>query len=408
MFKKRKIEKVFTPRNDSVNKKMYILRETLEKDLKRKLRGSKHIIMYGDSGCGKSWLYKKVLDDEKMEYSMINLANAKRLKSITNVFKYAIPEYERYEKTKYTDITNTEANIAVVKGKVEHHNMYEIRDEDPLRKYINQVNKGKSIIVLDNLESIFEYPEYMQELGDILTLLDDENYKAKFLIVGVPSGVIEYFNNRNLLKTVANRLTELSEVKGLDELQVKEFIKKGFINELDIHIENDEIDRISKHIYWITNGIPQKVQEYCEKLAYMIEDNAWVYDEADIEKSDKDIVLDNLHKNYLLIARMMNSNETNVGRRNQVLYCLGKINKTVFKVSEVETIVREEFIISTLGKGLNVRLILNELADWSNSFIKTQGKEYIITDNQYILCIRMMLLKTQNEKIEKIDISNIN
>jgi predicted GTPase len=65
LFKKNEIKKVFTPRNNTVNKKMYIHRKELELELKRKINGSKHILIYGDSGCGKSWLYKKVLSDEK-------------------------------------------------------------------------------------------------------------------------------------------------------------------------------------------------------------------------------------------------------------------------------------------------------------------------------------------------------
>lgn len=405
--KKKEIKKVFTPRNDVVNKKMYIHRKELELELKRKVNGFKHVIMYGESGCGKSWLYKKVLSDEKIGYSMVNLANAKRLGSITNIFKYEIAEQKKYEKAKYTDTTKAEASAIIAKGNLEHQNTYEKLEEDPLREYIRKVNSNKQIIVLDNLESIFGYAEYMRELGDILTLLDDGSYNAKFLIVGVPSGVIEYFNNRDLLKTVANRLTEVSEIKGLDEGQVIEFVEKGFTQELSVDIDASNLNRLGKHIFWITNGIPQKVQEYCEILAYIVEENDWIYNENYIEKADKTWVLDNLHKNYLLVSQMMNSNETEVGRRNQVLYCLGKINKTVFKVSEIEQILRTEFATTTEGKNLSIRLILNEIADWKNSFIKKKDKEFIITDNQYILCIRMMLLKTSNDKVEKIDISNI-
>lgn len=408
MFKKKEIKKVFTPRKDIVNKKMYIHRKELEMELKRKINGFKHIIIYGESGCGKSWLYKKILSDEKMGYSMINLANVKRFGSITNVFKYEIAEQEKYEKTKYSDTMKAEANVVVAKGHLEHQKMYEKLEEDPLREYVKKVNNGKEIVVLDNLESIFGYTEYMQELGDILTLLDDPTYKVKFLIVGVPSGVIEYFGNRDLLKTVANRLSEVSEVRGLTEEQVIEFIKKGFLQELLVDIDDNELNNLGKHIYWVTNGIPQKVQEYCEILAYMMEEEDWKYDVSYIEKTDKTWVKDSLHKNYLLISQMMNSNQTDVGRRNQVLYCLGKIKKTVFKVSEIELLLRTEFITTTSGKNLNLRLILNEIADWKNSFIKRSEKEFIITDNQYILCIRMMLFKIDKEKIEKLDISNIN
>lgn len=408
MFKKKEIKKVFTPRNDIVNKKMYIHRKELEVELKRKINGFKHIIIYGESGCGKSWLYKKVLSDEKIGYSMINLANVKRLGSITNVFKFEIAEQEKYEKTKYSDTTKAEANAIVAKSNLEHQKMYEKLEGDPLREFIRKVNKGKEIIVLDNLESIFGYTEHMQELGDILTLLDDATYKVKFLIVGVPSGVIEYFGNRDLLKTVANRLTEVSEVRGLTEEQVIEFIKKGFLQELSVNIDSKDLNNLGKHVYWVTNGIPQKVQEYCEVLAYIMEEASWKYNVGYIEKTDKTWVKDSLHKNYLLISQMMNSNQTDVGRRNQVLYCLGKIGKTVFKVSEIEQLLRNEFITSTTDKNLSLRLILNEIADWKNSFIKRSEKEFIITDNQYILCIRMMLFKTDKEKIEKLDISNIN
>ncbi|WP_207652644.1 hypothetical protein [Anaerovirgula multivorans] len=127
--------------------------------------------------------------------------------------------------------------------------------------------------------------------------------KAKFLIVGVPSG----FNSRDLLKTVANRLTEVPEVKGLNSGQVMEFVIKGFREELRINLTNDEITKISNHIYWITNGVPQRVQEYSEILAYKIKDNKWIYNEAIIIDSNNTWVLDSLHKNYTLIAEMMNS-----------------------------------------------------------------------------------------------------
>lgn len=408
MSKRKNINSVFTPRRDAVNTKMYVNRLKLEEEFKRKLNGYKHIIMYGESGSGKSWLYKKVLKDEKIEYSVINLANAKRMGNITNLFGDAMAKIEEYQKEGFSETKSTEANVVVLKGGLLHQNNYRRKKQDPLRQYLEHINKGKGIVVLDNLESIFDHQLCMEELGDILTLLDDGAYNTKFLIVGVPSGVIEYFNSRTLLKTVANRLTELSEVKGLSTDQVTEFVRKGFIEELAVEISDDNLQSLGKHIHWVTNGIPQKIHEYCEALAYIIQKNSWVYGSKYIEEADRTLVIDNLHKNYLLISEMMNSNETEVGRRNQVLYALGKIDKTVFKVNEIEQILRSEFILSTEGKGLNVRLILNELSDWKNSFVKKQGREYIITDTQYVLCIRMMLIKSPTEKIEKKDISSMN
>ena len=406
MFGRKNISDVFTPRNHKVNDVMYIHRPKLEKMLIRKIEGTKHIIIYGESGCGKSWLYKKVLSDKKTAYVLITLAKAKRLGSITNIFKDEIANKVGYEKKGYTDIKNAEANAGILKGALAHRNNYIKIDRDPIREYIQLFKKENPIIVLDNLESIFNDMSLMDELGDILTLLDDANYKAKFLIVGVPSEVIQYFNSRKLLKTVANRLTELPEVTGLSHVQVEEFIKKGFVKELKIRLKESELNKISKHIFWVTNGVPQKLHEYVYLLGYKIEDNNWNFTYDMLEKVNKEWVLDSLNKNYTLIESMMNSIETKIGRKSGALL-FGKINKTCFKPQEIEKLLRKEFRNSTKKKRLNINLILNDLAEWVNSFIKKDINQYIIVDNEYILCIRLMLYKTENEKVIKVEIGNM-
>jgi DNA replicative helicase MCM subunit Mcm2 (Cdc46/Mcm family) len=46
------------------------------------LRGNLHIIIHGESGTGKSWLYKKTFRDAGVQFLVANLANASRLGSI--------------------------------------------------------------------------------------------------------------------------------------------------------------------------------------------------------------------------------------------------------------------------------------------------------------------------------------
>lgn len=404
--RRREINKVFTPRLDVVNNEMYIKRQELELELYRKMNGSKHVIIYGDSGSGKSWLYKKVFKDSKIKFNIINLAHADRMGSITNIFKNEVVNKEEFYKKQYNDITEATAKPLVFEGKARHENIFTRREQDPIKEYINIVCKNNGIIVLDNLESIFD-TKYMKELGDILILLDDSEYKIKFLIVGVPSGVIEYYSSKSLLKTVANRLDELKEVKGLNKEQVGEFLRKGFEEELLVTIPSTDFNFLKEHVFWITNGIPQRIHEYCEVLAYILEDHKWVYSNEYIKIADEKVLSSSLHTHYMIIKNMMNSIETNVGRRNQVLYCLGILNKTIFKAGDVENIMRSEFIKSTTEKGLNINLILNDLCGFKNSFIKKSERDFIITDNRFILCIRMMIVKTEDEKIATIEINEL-
>jgi len=71
-----KVSDVFTPRRTEVNSDIYVDRPQLEKELRRSLEGSLHTIIYGESGSGKTWLYKKVLADLDAYVATANCANA--------------------------------------------------------------------------------------------------------------------------------------------------------------------------------------------------------------------------------------------------------------------------------------------------------------------------------------------
>ncbi|WP_231731637.1 hypothetical protein, partial [Colwellia sp. TT2012] len=78
---------------------------------------------------------------------------------------------------------------------LKHSGNYSIAQEEPLLKAFRifaASTSAKKIIVLDNLESIFNTPDLMNELADIIILLDDSRYadcNINFLIVGIPNGV---------------------------------------------------------------------------------------------------------------------------------------------------------------------------------------------------------------------------
>jgi Cdc6-like AAA superfamily ATPase len=181
MNSRKQINEVFTPRKSDVNADMYVERPIHEKSLSRALKRDSHTLVFGESGNGKSWLYKKVLESEGINYVVANCANASRAGSLTQEICKSIISPGTVSRLGYSEEKAAEINAYFAKGGVKHVSNYEIEDDEPLLrafKLFNQADPTKKIIVLDNLESIFSSSNLMDELADIVILLDDSRYAA--------------------------------------------------------------------------------------------------------------------------------------------------------------------------------------------------------------------------------------
>jgi hypothetical protein len=412
MTLKKKPNEVFTPRNPTVNPAMYIERPHLERSLRRAMEGSQHILIHGESGCGKTWLYKRLLEQEKVLLTVANLGNASRLGSIVNEITNSVAEFSRAVKTGYNETKEAEINLGVGKGGLTHEGEYEIPQIDPLERAFqalrSQAGNRRCCLVLDNLESIFRNKQLMSELGDIILLVDDPRYarhNIKLLVVGVPEGVREYFSRAENRVTVTNRLNEIPEVGSLSSRQIGDFIKAGFIDELGCDLSVEISKSLCEYTSFTTGGVPQMLHEFCLELAYLAEDSNDVVDESMFNQAAAMWLQASLSSSYAAVEEMMNDRSTVAGRRNQVLYALGQVNKDNFNYSDIEDIVRRDFPASTAGKTLNISGILSELADRENSLIKRSRKAsgYSFVDPKYRMCIRVMLSNV-NQRVEKLDI----
>jgi Cdc6-like AAA superfamily ATPase len=196
---------------------MYIARPLHEKELKRAIQGSKHAIVSGVSGTGKSWLCKKVAKDEKWTTKFANCANASRLGSLTKEIINALIPDGAQNQVGYSQTLAGEVGIPGLKGGATTNRSYILAASDELEKSFRTARSlagnNPLIVILDNLESIFSNKKLMQELGNILLLLDDSRYatyRVKFLLVGIPSEIREYFHCLPNLEPVSNRLTEVA------------------------------------------------------------------------------------------------------------------------------------------------------------------------------------------------------
>jgi len=406
-----KIPDVFTPRSSQVNLKTYVPRLDLERMLLRSIQGSMHSLLFGESGNGKSWMYKKVLDENDIRYRVANCANASRGKSLTNEIVSALTEAGTSQRVAYNESKEASVKAIVAEGKLINQTEYRVYQNEPLAEALSRFRKSlgqrTGVVVLDNLESIFNNAALMDELADILILLDDERYgkyNIKFLIVGVPNGVLEYFAKTKNLESVSNRIEELPKVAGLNVPMVRTLANTGFNQLLKFRLTDASINRIAGHTHHVTLGVAQRVQEYCEKLAYNIEDNRNVFIPDLLSKTDFDWLRLGMRQGYTVVESHLNSKRTTIARRNQVIYCIGRITSHQLNSTKVTEKLIEEFPETTSERNMGVGSILAELASGDSPLLRKNPNttEYRVCDPRYIMCIRVMLRKRDDNVIEKI------
>jgi hypothetical protein len=400
MSYRKPINEVFTPRKSDVNTDMYVERPIHEKGLSRALRRDSHTLVFGESGNGKSWLYKKVLETEGINYVVANCANASRIGSITQEICSAIISPGTVTKLGYSEEKAAEINAYFAKAGLKHTGNYEIEGDEPLLrafKIFNDTDSSKKIVVLDNLESIFASPKLMDELADIVILLDDSRYSEcniNILIVGIPNGVLQYFSQTKNIESVSNRIFEIKKVDGLDSGQVMEIIRKGF-SQLQIPITGNTLITLSDHVHNVSLGIAQRVHEYCEALAYAVEDNDWRYDKSLLNKADEEWLTQGLRQCYQVVEGNLNSRATAVARRNQVIYCLAKVTAHQFESSDIDALIRKEFPTTVRATNMGLGSILIDLSNGDSPLIVKNDKAntYSVKDPRYLMCIKIMLYK---------------
>lgn len=405
ILKRKKPTEVFVPRSPIIVDQVYIPREKLERQLYRAIDGTKNVLLKGESGCGKSWLYKKVFKDNKIKYLVVDLSDASvEGNSIEKAVESALNIHngKEYEEESYTEVKGAEANTVIAKANLQTEHSYKKIDTILERafKHLSGLLKQKAVLVLDNLEHISDSDTLLTELNSILMKVDNSDfakYNVKILVVGTPIGVDKFYRNVKNMDTISNRIEEIEEVKGLEKKeQISLFLNKTFVDQLDISFETKVLDRYSKYILEITNGIPQRLHEYCLQLYYAIEDNDGNTDFSVHKKADEEYLRKSFQKYKTIVHKRLNSYETSEQRRNQVIYCLSKIKKTIFSTAEMENLVRKEFNIEATAN-IQISNVLSQLAEGENPLLSKSDTRWVVQDSQYIIAIKLMLTKRKGK-----------
>ena len=177
-------------------------------------------------------------------------------------------------------------------------------------------------------------------------------------------------------------------------------MRRGFVTQLRIPLTTSQVREIALHLDDVTLGIPQRLHEYCELLGYNIEDSESKYDSSLLPITDNKFLKTCLKKAHTVVTGCMNERKTKAGRRNQMLYALGKIRATEFDTKVVEAMLRKEFPLSTQNTTLAVGQMMTELTQGDAPLLRRAPKGYLyrFADPRYIMCIRAMLGKNPSDE----------
>ena len=403
-----KPDDVFTPRSAEINPRLYIPRPELESELHEALNESQHIVVFGESGNGKSWLYKRVFAQHKVHFEVVNLVQASRLGSLDAAFRDKIDRLEQLRKDTYDTTKNAKIAPGGIGAEFKGEWSYTIGKKEPfedLLAYINASSRKQKVIVLDNFEQISANDDICKQVSDCIVLLDDpvySNYDVKLCIVGVPSGIDEILSKHGNIQTISSRLKEIPEVERMTKREARLLMEIGLERTLGLSILGDS-DKFYDEILWITDRIALELQELGLRIAKearksgdKIERRAW---SVAVRKWSGNSI-----KSYCAaVAMRMNSRQTKAARRNQCIFAVGNIDKPNFTYRDIEERIRLEFPETTNGVALNVSGELSKLADGANPILKRLPTDdsYRLSSPKFRMAIRALLEKSEDGKIQK-------
>jgi len=410
-----KPEDVFTPRAAAVNLKTYISRPDLEKALGMALRVPKHIVIHGESGTGKTWLYKKVLGDLDYQFEVANMGLCASLGSIAEVLRTGICREVTAEISSARGLDGgvpAIAKLAYTQTETKQHFF------DPLLAALTAIRtrarEKPACLIFDNLEQVIQRPELVQELAGYLLLVDDDRYanaEVKIMLVGTSNEVRAFISQIRGSGPVVNRLTEIPEVSRLTVLQAFEFAKNGFFELLGCELDTedgDEKEKFLSQISYHSDRIPLHIQDLCFYVACAAQDSNWIITTENFLTSIKDWIKSSLVADVARVQHNLNSIATKIGRRNQVLFSLGQIHKYDFNAADVETALKRLFPTSANGVALNTAQLLSDLATSAHPLIRRNPNStyYRFLDPKYRIVVRWLLVKGETEEIRLRDFDN--
>jgi len=360
------------------------------------VNGTQHIIVFGDSGSGKTWLYKEHFGANSISFRTVDLSIA-LTEGVSSALLKALPKKEwRPVRRKVSGDAGVDIYVARVgaSGTVEYEHT-EVLPLDALLSDLSSQSDGSRFIVFDNFEQISTRPDLLKEIASLIIRLDNTDfasYGVRFLFVGVVADMKELIAHYDQAGTVANRVTEIPEVERLSVSEAEKLVRRGLFDKLRIDAVIDE-SRLVRRVLFMTDRNAQQLHELCYQIACDAEEHGWKLAEDGLERAERDWVDTSLSHYCAQIESRMNKRETKIQRRNQVLFCLGSSDKESIRANDIDAMIREHFPSTAAAAQLGIDQILAWLADGRNPILIRNPNEnsYRLSHPKLKLAIRVGL-----------------
>ena len=375
IFRDVRPEQVFTPRSPTVNKKMYVDRPEYERELKLAMRSGYHLIIYGDSGCGKSWLYKKVFEDELVVFATVDLNSCNEIDDIDLLLLEILEDPDEWiEERRTTEVEKGAMPYDIGRksiGKRELRRQQKTPFEQLCKALRKKARNRKTFIVFENLEHAIMNQEVVTYLRSLILSLDDSSMtrsNVQICFVGVPSDIKMLLSDQNKYQTISNRITEISEVSRMSKTQVRDLVFQGFDRELSMSVEN--FDYCLSQIIYLTDRIPQYIHDLCLQIAFCAEEQGDSVSPFVVSLGAHAWVDTNGRQSREFIEKLIGPGRRRNDPKSRVFLALAKWEKATFYSTDIENLLRELFPISLANKRVHVTRMLNKLASGDMRFLK--------------------------------------
>lgn len=371
LSRKKKATEVFTPRSPEVNDIMYLQRSGAEKKIITAISINKLTLLIGETGIGKTWTLKRVLEDHGLEWHTINFANLQDKSEITQQISSRLQSgviaidgnhTEQSQQTlEPTILSNKAGSTSVGSSSSKRYKL------DPIRDLLDAIDKRSSkitpiVFVFENFEM---NPRLELYKGLIAFLIDTEQLKRgriKLFLTTASESFRENFSegkDRSGDFTEAAVFSRVHEIKPLYPFnlrQIMEFSEKGFNEQLKLGLSKVEIHQIASDGLRSTLGIPSDLHDYCLILANLIIDkHHGGFDYTLLKDAGLEFYSIQPEVSKKLLIKSVSNDRAY--RRNQTLFCCTKIEKTFFSSKDIKRTMKIVIGHETSNQNIKKQLV---------------------------------------------------